>query len=310
MYPGNVVGALGFPIREIAERGTAEVFADAVLLGLPFDGGANSLPGQRHGPELLRFYGPRLPWDLDGDGRLGGLVDPSTNRRILEGRVVHDLGDLGSVPLDPRLSRVAYYDAVARVARQLASAGALPIFIGGDHSLTAAIMDGFSRVWDQFSLVVVDAHCDFNASRSGRLGDVTHADFLAFTSELPAIARTDVCGVRTPLPTSALPLHPSLSVSSPLPVWEQTTDLPTYLSIDLDVLDPAFFPGTGHPEPGGWRVEELFGFISAVAATNQIIGIDLVEATYDEQCNRTTGTAMAAVLLHCLRAVFDKEGAM
>src|SRR5690349_16017227 len=91
-------GVHGLPSATVEAVVSGALRADAVVLGLPFDGGVAGVPGQRHGPEILRHHSPSLDWLVDGSGCLSGVFDPVTRRAVLPGRSVFDVGDLGAIP--------------------------------------------------------------------------------------------------------------------------------------------------------------------------------------------------------------------
>ncbi|QFZ16219.1 arginase family protein [Saccharothrix syringae] len=299
-------GVLGLPAADLDALLTGGLTADAVVLGVPFDGGVPGLPGQRHGPELLRHHSPSHPWEVDGAGRLGGVLDPVSRRGVLTGRRVFDLGDLGSVPIDPRVPRAAYYRTLRELSAQLADHTRVPVFIGGDHSVTGPIATGLADVHGPLDLVCFDAHLDFHSRPIPDFADLTHADFIGHLLQVGAIARADVHGVRAYLPAEAGPVPPEVTSRYAFEPAPHPGAAPVHLSVDLDVIDPAEFPGTGHPEPGGYRLRELLAAVGHVCRTRRVVGVDIVEATYEEHANRVTGTTIATVLMTCLRALLEE----
>jgi agmatinase len=299
------VGVLGLPAADLGSIINGTLSADAIILGIPFDGGVNALPGQRHGPELLRHHSPILPWTVDNSGALGGVLDPVSRRVLLNGRRVFDAGDLGSVPIDLRVTRIAYYKKLNEVAARLATCVTTPIFIGGDHSVSAPIMSGIADVHGPLHLLCFDAHLDFHSRPASSFEDITHGDFLGHLIQSGTIGDAHVYGIRTYLPADAGPLPETIAASYDCPAEYEASEKPVYLSIDLDVLDPAEFPGTGHPEPGGYRLHQLTTAINAICRAHRVVGVDIVEATYEEPVNRSTGSTMATVLMCCLQALLD-----
>lgn len=282
--------------------------ADAVILGLPFDAGVTGVPGQRHGPEIFRKLSPGHAWSLDAHGALGGLIDPTTGGPVLEGRRVFDLGDLGAVPIDPRVDRAAYYRALTGLAERLTRTRAVPLFVGGDHSLTAPVVTGLAAAHGPVRLVCFDAHCDFSGRPMPALADITHGDFLGHLLGAGAVTGCELYGVRTLLPGSCGPLPASLrctyAYGFPEPA-DPVAGEPTHLSIDLDVIDPTEFPATGHPEAGGYRLRELLAAVEHVCRTRRVVAVDLVEALQDDRENRATSATVSALVLSCLRALLD-----
>ncbi|MCX4540026.1 arginase family protein [Streptomyces sp. NBC_01565] len=305
------LGALGLPSADMGAVLAGELTADAVILGLPFDAGVPGVPGQRHGPEIFRKLSPTHGWTVDASGALGGVIDPVTRGSVLSGRRVFDLGDLGAVPIDPRVGRGTYYRALARLSEQLAEAGALPVFIGGDHSLSAPAVTGAAAVHGPLRFLCFDAHCDFSSRPMPDVTDITHADFLGHLLQLGAISDAELYGVRTYLPADCRPLPDSLRCAYAYPhgpgaaTASRDDDRPTYLSIDLDVIDPADFPATGHPEAGGYRLRELLAAVEHVCRTRRVVAVDIVEALQDDRENRATSATVSALVMTCLRALLE-----
>ncbi|MFJ9823447.1 arginase family protein [Streptomyces sp. NPDC101160] len=302
------LGALGLPSADLGVVLAGELTADAVVLGLPFDAGVPGVPGQRHGPEIFRKLSPTHGWSVAEDGALGGVIDPVTRGPVLSGRRVFDVGDLGSVPIDPRIGRGTYYKTLTRLSEQLAGAGTIPVFIGGDHSLSAPAATGAAAVHGPLRFLCFDAHCDFSARPMPDATDITHADFLGHLFQTGTISDAELYGVRTYLPADCGPLPEALRCAYPYEPEASATDRydrPTYLSIDLDVIEPADFPATGHPEAGGYRLRELLAAVEHVCRTRRVVAVDIVEALQDDGENRATSATVSALVMTCLRALLE-----
>lgn len=301
-------GALGLPAADLDVVLSGALAADAVIMGLPFDAGVTGVPGQRHGPEIFRKLSPTHDWSTDDRGALGGLMDPLTGGSVLAGRRVFDVGDLGGVPIDPRVGRSSYYRTLTRLAEQLAKTVAIPLFIGGDHSLSAPVGAGLATEYGPVHIVCFDAHCDFSSRPMPDLADITHGDFLGHLWQTGAVAGCELYGVRTYLPANCGPLPQNLNCAYEYGFAEPSEsvdDRPTYLSIDLDVIDPTEFPATGHPEAGGYRLRELLAAVEHVCRTRRVVAVDIVEALQDDRENRATSATISALVMTCLRALLD-----
>ncbi|MEU0386201.1 arginase family protein [Streptomyces chartreusis] len=298
-------GALGLPAVDVDVVASEALAADAVILGLPFDAGVPGVPGQRHGPEIFRKLSPGHDWEVDDDGALGGLLDPLTGGHVLAGRRVFDLGDLGGVPIDPRVERSAYYRTLTGLTHRLTGTGAIPVFIGGDHSLSAPVTVGLAAAHGPVDIVCFDAHCDFSSRPMPTLADITHADFLGHLLQTGAATGCELYGVRTYLPASCGPLPKALRCAYEYGFTEPVDDNPTLLSIDLDVIDPMEFPATGHPEAGGYRLRELLAAVEHVCRTRRVVAVDIVEALQDDRENRATSATISALVMSCLRTLLD-----
>ncbi|MDT0610237.1 arginase family protein [Streptomyces lancefieldiae] len=300
------LGALGLPAADLDAVLAGDLTADAVVLGLPFDAGVPGVPGQRHGPEIFRKLSPTHPWSVDENGALGAVLDPVTRGPVLSGRRVFDVGDLGSVPIDPRVGRGSYYKTLTRLSEQLAATGTLPILIGGDHSLSAPAATGAAAVYGPLRFMCFDAHCDFSARPMPDATDITHADFLGHLLQAGTISDAELYGVRTYLPADCGPLPDALRCAYSYSPGEEAADnRPTYLSVDLDVIEPAAFPATGHPEAGGYQLRELLAAVEHVCRTRRVVAVDIVEALQDDRENRATSATVSALVMTCLRALLE-----
>lgn len=234
--------------------------ADAVVLGAPFEGGISFRPGASEGPSAIRYasqsiesYSPRL-------------------RRDLEDIVLADAGDVIVEGLPPR----AALDAVAAAVERLAREGALPLTLGGDHSISVGTSEGLRRVHGDLAHIVFDAHLDLRETYEGN--ELSHA---CGTRRMALAGPTAVLGVRSGAreeyaDADALLAAWSEGLDLPEAARRAIGDKPVFLSIDLDVLDPGVLPGTGNPEPGGPSYVELREAILALTDF-RIVGIDLAE---------------------------------
>lgn len=279
-------------------------------MGLPYDLGTTAVPGQRHGPELLRKFSRDTGFTLDIEGRLCGVIDPVTRQPVLSGRRVYDIGDLGGVPIDVSVTRTRYLKSAKRAAFSAAQLSEIPVIIGGDHSISAATVEGIKEsAGEPLALVCFDAHCDIAPSNAipSSYNELTHANFISYLLHTKSIAKADIVGVRTFLTEAHCPIPRTItSWSGNEPSKEYLSgSSPIYLSIDMDVLSPEFFPATGHPEWAGFSPTTLLAALREVTATNRVVAVDIVEASYSDQWNSSTARAMGSTLLAILRMLHD-----
>jgi agmatinase len=249
---------------------------DVVVIGAPTDDLVSDRPGTRFAPRAIRAAscppGPHLEAQVDG---------------LAELRVV-DFGDAPVIPADPARSHAA----IEALVRDAAGAGAIPIVLGGDHSITEANVRAVASVHGPLGLVHFDTHTDtgrevFGVERSHgtpmfRLVEQGHVD----------PARYVQIGLRGYWPGEAefrwqaergITSHFAHDVRERgieaviAETLQGVGDGATFVSVDVDVLDPAFAPGTGTPEPGGLTSAELLGACRAVAAGTTVVGADVVE---------------------------------
>ena len=273
--------------------------ADIGILGVPFDAGVSYRPGARFGPAHVRDSSRLLRgFNAEQD------VEPFNDQRVV------DLGDLGVNPfnIDEAISQieVGAREALDRV-EHLAT-------IGGDHTIALPILRAMHAKHGPIAVVHFDAHLDTWDTYFGQ--PYTHGTpFLrAFEEGLLAEGHCLHVGIRGPLYSRAdLPRDQSagFALATSLDVdaigWqgvvemiqERTAGAPVYCSVDIDVLDPAFAPGTGTPEAGGITSRELLACIRGLRSTN-LIGFDVVEVSPAYDHAQITGIAAAHVLYEAI----------
>lgn len=228
--------------------------ADYVVVGAPLDVSTTFEPGARFGPERIRRYARTFD---DFDHRTGlSFTDLG----------VHDEGDVEAWD-DAR----DYLDYLASVLRGVTDDGAVPLLLGGEHTVTVA---GVEAV-DPDVFVCLDAHLDLRGAYAGN--EWSHATVTRHVLE--TVDRVVVLGARTGSPEEwERADEPDVTVVPPEEVaeWDPTEDDGSiYLSVDIDGADPGFAPGTGTMEPFGLEPREMRDVVRAVAPAAD--GFDVVE---------------------------------
>ena len=281
--------------------------ADVVILGAPLDWGASHRAGARFGPKAIREADY-----LDADMRRPHLptgLDPFSEMRVV------DAGDVKVAPgyLEAGLDAIA--DAVEAVAR----AGAVPIVLGGDHSITYGNGTGLARVHGDgsFGLVHFDAHADTGQSAAfGALhGHGTPMRRLVESGAVPGNRFVQI-GLRGywPEPSVVAWMHDqemrtfmmaeiverglAAVVDDAVDACTDEDSTGIFISVDIDVVDPGMAPGTGTPEPGGLLSRELLDTVRRLARELPVIGADIVEVSppYDGPGEVTAFLANRVVL--------------
>jgi agmatinase len=269
---------------------------DVAVLGAPFDGGVSYRPGARFGPSAVRqasrHLRPAYHPDLD--------VAPF---RVLQ---AVDAGDVGCNPfaLDEALR------GITGVAGELVSDRRQLLTIGGDHTVALATLRAVHAVHGPVAVVHFDAHLDTWDSYFG--ADRTHGTVLRRAAEEGLLLPDSSMhvGIRGPLYGPADLLDDArfgfstvraadfdvLGVAEVVGRMRQRVrDVPVYLSIDIDVLDPAFAPGTGTPEMGGFTSRELLTLLRSFPA-EQLVAADVVEVSPPYDHAEVTSLAAATLL--------------
>lgn len=249
---------------------------DAAVLGAPIDDLVSDRPGARFGPRAIRAAGcPPGP-------HLEARVDWS---RVL--RVV-DFGDAAVVPADPAGSHAA----IERLVAAVTGAGAVPIVLGGDHSVAEPDIRAVASVHGPVGLVHFDTHTDTGSEVFGvevshgtpmfRLVRDGHVDgrryvqigLRGYWPGAEELAWQAAHGVTSFFMHDVRDLGVRDLVERTAAIVD---DGPVFLSVDVDVLDPAFAPGTGTPEPGGMTTADLLWAVRALAQRLRLVGMDVVE---------------------------------
>ena len=249
---------------------------DVAVVGAPTDDLVSDRPGTRFGPRAIRAAscppGPHLE----------AKVDAFADLRMV------DFGDAPVVPADPARSHAAIEATVGQVL----AAGAIPIVLGGDHSIAEPDIRACAAARGPVGLVHFDTHTDTGTQVFGV--EVSHGTPMYRLVEEGAVdpMRYVQIGLRGYWPGEAeFEWQKEKGITSFFAhdvrrlgiedVIKQTLAIVgkgvVFLTIDVDVLDPAFAPGTGTPEPGGLTPAELLWAVRTVAARLEVVGADVVE---------------------------------
>jgi agmatinase len=249
---------------------------DIAIVGAPTDDLVSDRPGARFGPRAIRSAscppGPHLEAKIDAFAEL---------------RIV-DYGDAPVLPADPARTHAAIEDTVGEVL----DAGLVPIVLGGDHSIAEPDMRACAKRHGAVGLVHFDTHTDTGTEVFGveishgtpmyRLVRDGHVDpkryvQIGLRGYWPG---EQEFGWQAQQGITAFFMHDVRDRGIDT-IVEQTVetvgDGPVFLSVDVDVLDPAFAPGTGTPEPGGMTSVELLAAVRSLAERLELVGADVVE---------------------------------
>jgi len=279
---------LGLPYRP--DVGASADFAglDAVVVGVPMDLGVTNRAGARLGPRAVRAVERIGPYEH----ALG--VAPSLHLKA---------ADIGDVPMKSRFSLEQCHQDIEAFFATIRAANVIPLAVGGDHSITYPILKSLGKE-RPLGMVHIDAHCDtggtfegskfhhggpfrqavldgvLDPERSIQIGIHGGAEFLwefSFDSGMTVLHVEEVAelGVREVIDRARAVIG----------------DGPTYVTFDIDGVDPGFAPGTGTPEVGGLTPREVLAILRGLAGAN-VVGGDVVEVA--PQYDATTNTAQVA----------------
>ncbi|MDX6670591.1 MAG: guanidinobutyrase / D-arginase [Solirubrobacteraceae bacterium] len=274
------------PLLETVDR------ADVAVLGAPFDGGTSFRPGARFGPAAIR----------EASLLMRPYNEPLDLLPFAQAQVA-DAGDAGPDPLEIG----AAHAAIQARAADLHDSGARVLGLGGDHSVALPLMRAAAARHGKLSLLQLDAHTDTWDEYFGH--KVSHGTVMrrAVEEELIDPAASVQIGLRGPLyaatdmeDNAALGFHTLLAreleaagVAGAVELARERLRPPVYVSVDIDVLDPAYAPGTGTPEPGGLTSRELLAILRGLAGLD-VAAADVVEVSPPYDPAGVTAMAAAA----------------
>lgn len=238
--------------------------SELVLFGAPFDGTTSFRPGTRFAMQAIRP-------DSYGLESYSPYLD-----RDLEEAAIFDGGDL-ELPLG---NTVRALDEIYEYSRELLADGKKFLMVGGEHLVSLPAIKAAYEKYPNLHLIHIDAHTDL---RDDYLGEkLSHASVIRRCHEFLGDDRIFQFGIRSGLKEEFVWAtdHTYLerfTLYTLKEKIEQLKDVPVYITIDLDVLDPGIFPGTGTPEPGGIMYRELLEAIMQFQQLQQIVSADIVE---------------------------------
>jgi agmatinase len=267
------------PVAELQLGTEGYAGADAILVGVPYDGGTTYLPGARLAPyairrvsALVQSYHPEHE------------VDVFSTLRVLDG------GNVAFPPFDAEKVR----QAIEAETSSIAAVGAAPFLVGGDHSIALPCLRALARRHGPLAVIHVDAHADTSGpevwgERFHHGTPLRHA----LTEGLIAHGQLYQIGLRGPLGARGdrdlANGHDAQLVTAAAfgdtgaraiagAIKKRIGDRPTYVTFDIDAIDPAFAPGTGTPVPGGLSSREALALVRHLSGIH-LVGMDLVEVS-------------------------------
>jgi agmatinase len=280
--------------------------ADVAIVGVPFDSGVSYRPGARFGPGHIRASSKLLrTYNAVQD------IEPFAVQQVA------DAGDIACNPFD-------ITEAVRQIdegARALVDTGAKLMTIGGDHTIALPLLRVMHEVHGPVAVVHFDAHLDTWDTYFG--APVTHGTPFRRASEEGLIDKTGSMhvGIRGPLYSSedltddqvlgfqVIGAHDMDDLGwrgAVERIKARVGNRPTYVSLDIDVLDPSFAPGTGTPEAGGLTSRELLNILRALADLN-LVGADIVEVAPAYDHAEITGIAASHAAYELISAMAPRK---
>jgi guanidinopropionase len=284
------------PHREVSPDKPDFGDLQVAMIGMPMDLGITNRPGSRFGPRALRTIERIGPYN-----------------HVLDCAPVHELrvADIGDVPFRSRYRLEQSHEDIERRVGQIVDAGVVPLSVGGDHSISHPILKAVGRK-RPVGMIHIDAHCDtggpFDQTKFHHGGPFRNAVLDGVLDP----TRTIQIGIRGPAEylwefsyeSGMSVIHAEEITGLGIPgIVERARkivgDGPTYISFDVDSLDPAFAPGTGTPEIGGLTTREVLELLRGLKGLD-IVGGDVVEVAPQYDASTNTAQAGAQVLFEIL----------
>ena len=293
-----------------AVRAWDDLDVRVAFLGVPFDAGTpqpGNRTGQAAGPEAAR-RASRDQFAYGADASLG-WHDVEVGRDRLVGVTMADVGDV--VIQGSQLH--SNFDRMTEVMRRITESGALPVAVGGDHSISFPLVRGMEPL-GAVDVVYLDAHADFlddlDGSRFSGASEMRRIRELPFVRSVTALGirnvdRAEVDGMRElgVRWATALDLIEGRGVDVVAELVPRSQGL--YVSIDLDVLDISLTPGHSLPEPGGLSYRQLHAVLDQIARRGRVVGFDVAELNPALDAGEETARTAAWLITHFLSEILE-----
>jgi agmatinase len=289
--------------RYIDDWGTID--ADVAILGAPFDFGTQFRAGARFGPRAVREASTLFSF-----GHAGAYDHEDDCVYLGPDVTIVDIGDADIVHTDTEKS----HSNIEAGVRAILDAGALPVTIGGDHSVNIPCIRAFAGR-GPIHILQIDAHLDFVDERHGvRHG---HGNPMRRAAEQEHVTGITALGIRNVSSTTQEGYAAARTMGDDILSVRQVRKMGVegvlaripkgarlYITIDIDGFCPSIAPGTGTPSHGGFLYYEVLEILQGVARAHDVVGIDLVEVAPDYDPTGSTAILAAQVLLNLLGFVF------
>ncbi|UNI23118.1 Agmatinase [Purpureocillium takamizusanense] len=300
--------------KEDEEAGDGSSRYDIAILGAPSDIAVTGRPGARFGPSSIRSA---------SDSKSYGYSVFTGRDPLRDWARVVDCGDPRLSPLDKTvafrtLDRAHELVSLRPAASPNRTAAPRVVMLGGDHSTTLSALRAVHKTWGKISVVHFDSHIDTwdTEGAVSEYAKLDHGTFLYLAYEEGLILDTSIhAGIRAPhyfhrditndrrvgFATVHAREVDTIGIRGVVDkIRRRVGDSRVYVTVDIDVLDPAFAPATGTPEPGGWSTRELLTILQGLEGLN-IVGADVVEvAPVYDTVSQTTALAAAEVVISLL----------
>ena len=301
------VGVSTFAKRELVTD-WSKINADVAVLGAPFDFGTQWRAGARFGPRGIREASTLFSF-----GHAGAYDHEDDITYLTENVKIVDIGDADIIHTDTLTS----HKNIELGVRSILAAGALPVVLGGDHSVNIPCLNAFSD-YGPIHILQIDAHLDFVDEIHGvKYG---HGNPMRRAAEKSYVTGLTQVGIRNVSSTAKEGYESAKERNSDILSVRQTRkigpknlvsiipkDANVYVTIDIDTFCPSIAPGTGTPSHGGFLYYEVLEILQGLSKQNKVVGIDLVEVAPDYDHSGSTTILAAQILLNFLGFIFHNR---
>ena len=301
------VGVSTFAKRELVTD-WSQINADVAVLGAPFDFGTQWRAGARFGPRGIRDASTLFSF-----GHSGAYDHEDDVTYLTEDVKIVDIGDADIIHTDT----IKSHKNIEKGVRSILKSGALPVVLGGDHSVNIPCINAFSNS-GPIHILQIDAHLDFVDERHGvKYG---HGNPMRRAAEKNYVTGLTQVGIRNVSSTSKEGYEDAKAMNSDILSVRQTRkigpknlvgriskDSNVYVTIDIDAFCPSIAPGTGTPSHGGFLYYEILEILQHLSKQNKVVGIDLVEVAPDYDHSGSTTILAAQILLNFLGFIFHNQ---
>ena len=301
------VGVSTFAKRELVTD-WSQINADVAVLGAPFDFGTQWRAGARFGPRGIRDASTLFSF-----GHSGAYDHEDDVTYLTEDVKIVDIGDADIIHTDT----IKSHKNIEKGVRSILKAGALPVVLGGDHSVNIPCVNAFSNS-GPIHILQIDAHLDFVDERHGvKYG---HGNPMRRAAEKTYVTGLTQVGIRNVSSTSQEGYEDAKAMNSDILSVRQTRkigpknlvgripkDSNVYVTIDIDAFCPSIASGTGTPSHGGFLYYEILEILQHLSKQNKVVGIDLVEVAPDYDHSGSTTILAAQILLNFLGFIFHNQ---
>ena len=302
-------GLFGAPVLTVQEALAGDV-CDVAVVGMPYDVGVTNIGGTRLAPEFLRRTSGAV---MQPSASAGGVWDPVSDRVLLEGVRIADLGDVQAVVFTRNGREV---DALQDLVAALAAGGRLPVVLGGDHSITLPVVRALAGAHPRLGVLQIDAHSDLPETLPD--GDwrehCHHGNFMGwvvFDERVEVVVRLGLRQLEAARPAGhpklrTWPGRSAVEAGAEAVLADLPDDLAWHVTLDVDALDPSIIRSTGTPVAGGFAPAELATLLQGLCRRRHVVGIDVVELI--PSADRVEGNIVCDLLARVMDAATGARG--